>query len=84
MIILNNEQTLWKFLLKGKHKHFRLLHEGPKNFEFTKIHHRAPMSSLGLVKEMGEGFMDRSMDDHKATALEDQYPAKTMASPTTT
>lgn len=33
---------------------------------------------------MGEGFMDRSMDDPKATALEDQYPAKTTASPTTT
>lgn len=54
MIILNNEQTLWKFLLKGKHKkHFPLPQEGPKNFEFTKIHHRGPMSSLGLVTEHG-------------------------------
>lgn len=33
---------------------------------------------------MGECFMDRSMDETKATALEDQYPAKMMASPTTT
>lgn len=41
------------------------------------------MSSLGLVTEMGEDFMDRSMDDPKATALEDQYPAKTMALSTT-
>lgn len=69
MIIFNNEQTLWKFHLKGKHKqHFPL---------------RGPMSSLGLVTEMGEDFMDRSMDDPKATALEDQYPAKTMALSTT-
>lgn len=46
MIILNNEQTLWTFLLKGKH-------EGPKNFAFTKIYHRGPMSSLGLITEYG-------------------------------